>query len=123
MDFGELVFGGNLKKNLKKEAKLNSTVAKTKNRHSSIDSGSISGFSSFFGSPRSNVDHEETPMVLRKHVTKKADDEALITTFAKLPPKNPPKLTIERIASPKPLHLEGPTHVHLPSAKHTTTLP
>ena len=108
VDFGELIFGGNPKKNLKVESKLNQSILRSKK----LAANRGSNFS-FFG-PQGGL-HEDMrdnlPIPLRKHLPKRADDQTLTTVFAKIPPKNPIKTLEPKPPSPKAIHLEGATHI------------
>ena len=110
VDFGEMVFGGNIKKNLKQEANLNQSIMRTKKLATSRQQGSSF---SFFG-PNATMPEDlrdNLPIPLRKHLPQKRDDQMLTTVFAKLPPKNPIRQVLDTPESPKATHLEGPSHI------------
>lgn len=90
LDFNEVVFGGNIKRNLKLEANMNSTVVREKLKQT------ISGLAT----KKSTVLKEvEAPIMLHKHQPKKPPQQPLHTVFTKIPPSHFPAPVVDSVPS------------------------
>ena len=78
LEFGEVVFGGNLKKNLKIEANMNSTIIRERFKHTQA--------SGLLGMPIEQLSPQEdiAPLPLKKMLKKPT--MPLHTVFTKVPP-------------------------------------
>ena len=80
LEFGEVIFGGNLKANLKVEANMNRTIIREKYKRSKAQSGMLS-----MQLEQRDLEQDVGPQPLRKHVPKKPK-QPLNTVFTKVPP-------------------------------------